>query len=135
LHELGEPLAVLRIPKPADWVSQNKRLHWGQHKAIKDAWRLMTLTQCRIQQFPKELPPCIIIPIFVFDSTRRRDRGNFTPTTKVIIDAMCHGPRPPYGWGAWPDDDDRFIEERMPVLHSLSKGSPQGVIIRCYPKV
>lgn len=126
-------LGVLRIPCLGnDWCSQNQRLHWGARAARTKAWRDMTLIQARHQSFPKGLPPAIIVPTFVFETNRRRDRGNFTATSKAIIDALCTGPKPPHGWGSWPDDDDRYIEERMPVLtyNPLSPGD--GVIIRAY---
>lgn len=137
LNILGDPIAVLRIPRAGlDWVSQNDHVHWRVKHAQRTGWRDMTLIQCRIQEFPKNLPPAIVVPVFVFGSVRRRDRGNFTPTSKVIIDALCTGPKKDpasHGWGAWPDDDDRYLEERMPVLHAATGATP-GVIIRVYPR-
>lgn len=133
---LHEPIAVLRIPKAGEWCTLNKNVHYHERHRRRTQWREMTLWQCRIQQFPKNLPPAIIVPIFCFTTVRRRDRGNFTATTKVIIDALCTGPKKDpatWGWGAWPDDDDRFIEERMPVFHE-SKGLTPGVIIRVYER-
>lgn len=133
MTELPEPIAVLRIPKATDWCSQNDRIHWRERQRRRTEWRDMTLWQCAAQQFPKNLPPAVIVPVFVFDTVRRRDRGNFTATTKVIIDALCTGPKPPHGWGAWPDDDDRYLEERMPVIHAGKTLSP-GVVIRVYSR-
>lgn len=133
LHSLGEPRCTLRIPKAADWCSQNERLHWAERAKRKQLWRDMTLWQCAAQHFPRNQAPAIVVPVFVFDTVRRRDRGNFTATTKVIIDALCTGPRPPHGWGAWPDDDDRYLEERMPVLHAATNLTP-GVVIRVYDR-
>lgn len=133
---VGEPMAVLRVPKATDWCTLNTNVHHFERHRRRTAWREMVLWQCVAQRFPKNLPPAIIVPVFCFDTVRRRDRGNFTATTKVIIDALCTGPKKnpaSHGWGAWPDDDDRYIEEQMPVLHA-GKNLIPGVIIRVYPR-
>jgi hypothetical protein len=131
---MTEPIATLRIPRAGmDWISANTgRGHWAKKAGQVKAWREMTLLQAHRQQFPKGLPFCHIEPTFVFKQNRRRDPGNFVLTTKAIIDALCTGPKPPHGWGAWVDDDPRYLREMMPLLMVSPESPADGVIIRCY---
>lgn len=133
-HDTREPIAVLHIPRLGiPWVTQNDRVHWGKRASIAQQWREMVVVQAHRQQFPKNLPPCVVEPTFVFNDKRHRDPGNFTATTKVIIDALKTGKKPPHGWGAWPDDDPRYLTELMPRL-VVRKQSPPGVILRIYAR-
>lgn len=135
-HDLSnvESRCVLRLPKADEWCTLNERIHYRERHRRRTAWREMTMWQALAQQFPRHQEPAIIVPIFVFQTVRRRDRGNFVATTKVIVDALCYGPKPTnQGYGAWPDDDDRYIEERMPVFHEGKHLTP-GVIIRVYDR-
>jgi hypothetical protein len=115
-----------------DWITANRTGHWsGKAKQVK-AWREMTLIMAHQQQFPKNMPFCRIEPTFEFTILRRRDPGNFVLTTKTIIDALCTGPKPPYGWGSWIDDDPRYLEEMMPKLLVHPKHVTDRVVLRCY---
>jgi hypothetical protein len=133
---LHDPIATLRIPRAGmAWVNANtSHTHWSEKAKRVKAWREMTLLQAHRQQFPKGLPYCEIQPTFVFSSKRHRDPGNFVLTTKAIVDALCTGPKPPHGWGAWVDDDPRYLRELMPILLVVPDSPSDGVIIRCYPK-
>lgn len=135
-NSAAEPRCVLRLPKVTDWCTLNERIHWRERHRRRTEWREATIWHARAQNFPRNQQPALIVPIFVFPTVRRRDRGNFVATTKVIIDALCTGPKKDpatHGYGAWPDDDDRYLEERMPVFHE-GKGLTPGVIIRVYDR-
>ena len=127
-----EPIATLFVPRLGrDWITANKRQHWTKTAALVSEWRGMTLLCAHEQRFPRRLPFCEIQPVFYFDTNRRRDPGNFVLTTKVIVDALCTGPKPPHGWGSWVDDDPRYLREFMPRL-TVSKDHIEGVYLLCY---
>lgn len=127
------PLAELWVPRPAPWLTQNGREHWSEKADNVRQWKAMTIIQARQQGFPKGLAPADIDVVMWFASTRRRDPGNFTPTTKAIIDALCTGPKPPHGWGAWADDDPRHLTERMPILE-VDPLRPEGVRLTAWAR-
>jgi hypothetical protein len=83
-----------------------------QRRGVKNQW-FEAAFYAAVAAFPgvgpegRRLPPCnvyVLLPVF---GVRVRDPGNWTPTTKPIIDAITLA-------GVWPDDGPVWVTE-MPV--------------------
>jgi hypothetical protein len=115
---------TLWIPQPSIWLNQNDRHHWRTTARRKKQWADITKIALQYNQFPTNLPPSIVESTFIFQRNARRDPMNFTATTKVVIDELVR-------WGCWPDDNQRWVDERTP---HLTVGARMGVRLTITPK-
>lgn len=126
MSEFIEPvLFILHLQRRGrKWLTLNTQPgSRGEVFAERDAkldWRQETMIAVRQAKCSGPYPPAILQAEFVFNSNRRRDAHNFTPTLKPCIDQMV-------SMGFWKDDTPEFITVPDPILH-LSR-LIEGIVI------
>lgn len=122
---------VIEFPLPEELLSLNKLPGTERgaraHRARKNAW-FQAAYYAAVAAFPgkgpseRALPPCEVYVSLPVRMERRRDPGNFTLTTKPILDAFVVA-------GLWPDDNPEWVSEQL-VAFRLTAESWPLVIVR-----
>lgn len=107
---------------PAEYLTLNKmpNTQWQAkaHRGAKNLWREAAYFAAA-EAFPgkgpsgRSLPPCDVFFSFPVWGIRTRDTGNWTPTTKPILDGFVDA-------GVWPDDGPEWVNEHPVTFLVLS---------------
>lgn len=108
-----------------------------EQDALISRWRRDAYTSALGASLPRGLTRARIDVWFCFAVKRRRDRLNWAPTVKPIIDALCPAPTPyvdrknnryvaPPGLGVLVDDDDAHLDG--PHIKLWPDASPNKLI-------
>ena len=103
---------------PLTWtkppISANSRMHWAQRAKIVKALRQEAAVRTKSARVPA-LPRVAFTLHYRPKDSRRRDRGNLMPMHKALLDGVVDA-------GVVEDDNPRFVDERMPVIHAPVRG-------------
>lgn len=128
-----DPLFVLRIRKPDEWLTLNRHGTRGSRfvvQSLKKSWADATTWAARDQLrrslwWPtRPLPPCRLEWTFQMSTARNRDPDNFILTRKPILDALVRE-------GVWLDDSPEFVSNGEIVF--TYPFPVEGVVVRAYP--
>lgn len=91
------------VQDPASWLSANDRRHRHAQAKIAAGWRAAAGWGVKGRLRSVRLQRAHIVAVLHHGDERRRDPGNYAPTTKPVIDGLVDG-------GLLPDDDWRHLE-------------------------
>ena len=121
------PATVWRIPLPHDKppLSLNDRMHWGERSRIVKQLRHDTALLARSQRIP-ECQHITVTLHYIPKQNRRIDADNRVATSKPCVDGLVDA-------GIVPDDNPRFVNHRMPVIHPADKNARTRLWIEVHP--
>lgn len=120
---------ILIVRRGEPWLTMNKtkNMHYmAEHRARMLWWRATAAACLQAKVRPPQFgfPPTELEFTFMFATNRRRDPSNYFANVKPIVDELVRR-------GFWPDDNPRYVVERIPVL-KISPTKTEGVVIRGY---
>lgn len=102
--------AFLTFSSPTEpWsINMERTKHWSWRSKRVKAWRLRTFYEARVSGLGP-MPPSIVEVSLPFDRAARRDRSNYLPAVKAIVDGLVDA-------GLWPDDTPEYVSVSEPIL-------------------
>lgn len=108
---MGSGDVIFRFPAPTNHLlSLNTRLDRWKRASYAAVWRKAAWAHALNQQLAPQARAHVQVSLPVQNLGVKRDPGNFTPTSKPVIDGMVDA-------GVWPGDDPRWVMEIMPTFH------------------
>lgn len=102
---MTEPVLTLVLDQPEKWMNENemRKLHWSKRSYLADYWRQLTAMKTKQAWRRKPaLEKVRVVVTFFWPDVRRRDPGNWSLTSKAIVDGLVDG-------GLVADDDMKHV--------------------------
>lgn len=103
-------------------LSANQRLHWRKEAELKQT--LVAFGRLALGRGMKPTREKVRVTFeFTFPTRRRRDRANFHPTCKALLDGIVRA-------GVLVDDSDGYVDGPDIVVRDGVSGEPDRVLVR-----
>jgi hypothetical protein len=114
----GQGLMQVVFAAPDKWITANQRLtHWAHAHRVR-TWRTATATYARHLHLPHLQRARIHVLCRIAGPRRNRDRANWHPTVKPIIDGLVDH-------GLLPNDDDTHLDGPYIALDQVTRYGPK----------
>jgi crossover junction endodeoxyribonuclease RusA len=97
------------------FLTANGRGAWQRTAGLVAKWRMEAAWAARVAEVPKQTERVRIVAEYRFKTKRRRDVGNWYPTTKACIDGLVDA-------GVLPDDNDTWVQGPDPRIGPADSG-------------